>query len=392
MEKEKRFKKWLYYLSIGITLIIIYKLLGNFEFIGDSISKFIGVLMPFLIGMLIAYILYIPEKKIEECYKKSSFKFLKRHCRGTSIFTIYLIVAMILFILINVILPPIKSSIADLIGNLPGYYSTLRTVINDLPEEYEVIKTTSSDALNQVSSIDFAEYLSIENISNYIKGVISAASIIFDIFVVLVISVYTLAERNKILNFLKRITSSLFKIDMYNRIAGYFRETNKIFFGFISGQIIDAIVIGIVTTIAMTIMKVKYAALLGTLIGTFNLIPFFGAIVAVAIAIFITICTGGISKAIWLAIIIIILQQIDANIINPKILGDRLSVSPILVIMSVTFGGAYFGVLGMFLAVPVVTIIKIIFGDYLDFLERKKVNYKSIMYTKNIEEENVTKM
>ena len=122
----------------------------------------------------------------------------------------------------------------------------------------------------------------------------------------------------------------------------------------------------------MAIMKVKYAALLGFMIGLFNLIPFFGAIVAVAIAIFITICTGGISKAIWLAIIVIILQQIDANIINPKILGDKLKISPILVIFSVTFAGAYFGVLGMFLAVPVIAMLKLIINDYLEYQQEKK--------------------
>ena len=122
----------------------------------------------------------------------------------------------------------------------------------------------------------------------------------------------------------------------------------------------------------MTIMGVKYAALLGFLIGLFNLIPFFGAIVAVVIAIFITLCTGGLGKAIWLAIVVIILQQIDANIINPKIIGDKLKISPILVIFSVTFAGAYFGVLGMFLAVPIVAMLKLIINDYLDYKTEEK--------------------
>ena len=136
---------------------------------------------------------------------------------------------------------------------------------------------------------------------------------------------------------------------------------------------IDAVIVGVVTTIAMSIMGIKYAVLLGFLIGLFNLIPFFGAIVAVTIAILITICTAGIGKAIWLAIIVIILQQIDANIINPKILGDKLKISPILIIFSVTFAGAYFGVFGMFVAVPIVAIIKLIINDYLDYkLENKK--------------------
>ena len=123
----------------------------------------------------------------------------------------------------------------------------------------------------------------------------------------------------------------------------------------------------------MIIMKIQYAALLGFLIGLFNLIPFFGAIVAVTIAIFITFCTGGLGQAIWLAIVIIILQQIDANIINPKIVGDSLKINPILVILAVTLGGAYFGIVGMFLSVPIIAVIKIIIEDFIEYREQNKV-------------------
>ena len=119
-------------------------------------------------------------------------------------------------------------------------------------------------------------------------------------------------------------------------------------------------------------MKVKYATLLGVVIGTFNIIPYFGAIVAITISIIITIFTGGISQAIWLGIVIIILQQIDANIINPRILGNSLNLSPILVIFSVTIGGAYFGVLGMFLGVPVMALIKIIIIEYINEKNNEK--------------------
>ena len=150
-------------------------------------------------------------------------------------------------------------------------------------------------------------------------------------------------------------------------ISKYFKKTNEVFFNFISGQLIDAVFIGIISVIIMSILKVKYAVLLGFIIGLFNLIPFFGAIVAVAIAVFITLCTGGLSKAIWLAVTIIVAQQIDANIINPRILSDKLQISPILVILSVALGGAYFGVLGMFLAVPVVAVVKLIIDDYIDY-------------------------
>lgn len=370
--KSNNIKKWLYWFSLAVAVIVIYKFLDNFTAIGEFLSNLIGILMPFIMGILIAYILYIPCKKMEECFKNTKLKILKKKSRTLSIFTCYLILAIILFILINVILPPIIVSVGDLLNNLPGYYSGLTNFVNSLPEDATLQKLNLQEIINQISSIDLAKYLSIESITSYIKGAISVASGIFDVFVTLIISIYTLAEREKILGFLKRVGLALFKEDTYKVVSKYFKRTNEIFFNFISGQIIDAVIVGVITTIAMAIMKVKYAALLGFMIGLFNLIPFFGAIVAVAIAIFITICTGGISKAIWLAIVVIILQQIDANIINPKILGDKLKISPILVIFSVAFAGAYFGVLGMFLAVPVIAMLKLIINDYLEYKQEKR--------------------
>ena len=129
----------------------------------------------------------------------------------------------------------------------------------------------------------------------------------------------------------------------------------------------------------MWIMGIKYAPLLGFMIGLFNMIPYFGAIIAVIIATLITLITGGLSQAIWMVIVVTILQQIDANIINPKIVGDSLKISPLLVIFAVTLGGAYFGVLGMFLGVPIIAVIKILLNDYIEYKNR-------IKQSENIEE------
>ena len=373
MKEKGNITKWIYWFSLAIAVIIVYKFLDNFTAIGLFISNLIGILMPFIMGALIAYILYIPCKRIEECFKKTKFKFLKKRCRGLSILIVYLIVILILFILINVILPPITNSISDLISHLPEYYNGIIKGLNNLPEESFWVKINAREIVDNISQIDFAKYLSMESITSYIKGVISVASGIFDIFVTIIISIYVLRDRDKILKFFKKATSSLFKEETYEIISKYFERTNGIFFNFISGQLLDAVIVGVVTTIAMTIMGVKYAALLGFLIGLFNMIPFFGAIVAAGIAIFITICTGGLGQAIWLAVVVIILQQIDANVINPKIIGDKLKLNPILIIFSVTFAGAYFGVLGMFLAVPIVAMLKLIINDYLDYkMEKNK--------------------
>ena len=161
------------------------------------------------------------------------------------------------------------------------------------------------------------------------------------------------------------------KLYKSKKISEYVHNSNYIFFKFISGQLIDAVVVGILVTVAMSIIGVKYSILLGFIIGLFNIIPYFGAIVAVGLSILITVITGGLSKAFWMALIVIILQQIDSNIINPKIIGDSLEISPLLVIIAVTVGGAYFGVLGMFLAVPVAAVFKIIINDWIEAKKEK---------------------
>ena len=125
-------------------------------------------------------------------------------------------------------------------------------------------------------------------------------------------------------------------------------------------------------------MKIKYALLLGFFIGLFNMIPYVGAIIAVVISSIITLITGDINQTIWMLIVVIILQQIDANIINPKIVGQSLKVSPLLIILAITIGGAYFGMFGIFLSVPIIAVVKIIVEDYisLKLAEKKKERVK----------------
>ena len=122
------------------------------------------------------------------------------------------------------------------------------------------------------------------------------------------------------------------------------------------------------------------------MIGLFNLIPYIGAIIAIAVAGVITLFTGGIYQAIWMLVIVIIIQQIDANIINPKITGTSLKISPILIIFSVTVIGSYFGIMGMFLAVPIVAVIKLMINDYIKYKEEKKIEQEERCLVEDAEE------
>jgi predicted PurR-regulated permease PerM len=369
MEEIKQgWKKRISWLLIALTVVIVYKMLDNFSNVTEWFGTFFRILKPFFAGLLISYILFMPCKKIENALSKSKLKFVKKKARGLSVIATYIIFVLIMVIIINCIFPVLKESIVELVSNIPGYYETLVNKYKELPEDSVLKSDVIKDKMTELSNIDMKQFLSINNekIIEYVKNIINIFSGIFDVFVSIIVSVYILLQRTAIMKFLRRFARAIFKKNTYEAVNKYFTKANEVFFTFISSQLLDAVIVGILTTVAMLIIKVKYAPLIGFTIGLFNMIPYIGAIVAVGIGILITFITGGLGKAIAMAIVVIILQQIDANIINPKIIGVSLEVSALLVIFAVTVGGAYFGILGMFLGVPIAVVIKTVLNDWID--------------------------
>lgn len=376
MKEKKNWTKWIYWFTFAVAVIVVYKTLDNFKDISKWFGGLISILMPFFMGILIAYLFYIPCRQIEKLFKKIKFKFINKRARGLSIIAVYIIAILLISIVINILIPSLSKSVVDLANNLPGYYENAKNFINDMPEDSLIKKESVQEIISNLEKIDITKIVNLENVSDYIKGVMGVASTLFSIFVSIVMSVYILLERAEILKFVRRLISALFKEETCKAIDHYFIRANDIFFKFISSQVIDAVVVGIIVSIAMWILGVKYWVLLGFMIGLFNIIPYFGAIIAVGIATLITVFTGGFTKALWMLIVVVILQQLDANIINPKIIGNALKLSPILVVFSVTVAGAYFGILGMFLAVPVIALIKILINDFIEVRLKKKENIK----------------
>lgn len=369
MEEIKQgWKKRISWLLIALTVVIVYKMLDNFSNVTEWFGTFFKILKPFFAGLLISYILFMPCKKIENALSKSKLKFVKKKARGLSVIATYIIFVLIMVIIINCIFPVLKESVVELVSNIPGYYETLVNKYEELPEDSVLKSDVIKDKMTELSNIDMKQFLSINNekIIEYVKNIINIFSGIFDVFVSIIVSVYILLQRTAIMKFLRRFARAVFKKNTYEAVNKYFTKANEVFFTFISSQLLDAVIVGILTTVAMLIIKVKYAPLIGFTIGLFNMIPYIGAIVAVGIGILITFITGGLGKAIAMAIVVIILQQIDANIINPKIIGVSLEISPLLVIFAVTVGGAYFGILGMFLGVPIAVVIKTVLNDWID--------------------------
>lgn len=372
-KNKGKLTKWLYWFLFALAVILVYKTLDNFSAIGNWIANLIDVLMPFVIGLLIAYLLYIPCRKLESIYRKSKkLKIISKRARGLSILTVYIIIIIILIVAINYLLPIVANSIIDLVSNIQGYYNSLMINIDNMPDDSILKNEIVLDAIEGIKTIDLKQYINMSKLAEYAKGAIDFAGRIIDFFVAIIVSIYLLLERREILEFIKKLGRAILNKRAYRNFGKYFDRTNSIFFNFLAGQLLDGLIIGIITSIAMLILGVKYAISLGFMIGIFNLIPYFGAIIAVIIAAIITLLTGGLWQTVIMVIVLIILQQIDANIINPKILGNSLKISPLLVIFAVSVGGAYFGFWGMFLSVPVIAVIKLVLTDYIEYKNRIK--------------------
>ena len=366
-QKNNIWTKWLYWFTFAVALIAVYKTLDNFSEIGMWLANFFKVVIPFIIGIIIAYILYIPAKKIENLYKKiKKIKIIQKKSRLFAVLTVYVIALIILILIVNYIVPIVCASVIDFVNHFQDYYKIITEKINNLPADSVLRSPEVGTAVSKIGQVDITKYINIEKIAQYAQGAISIFTGIFNFFVSIIVSAYILLERSEMIEFAKKLINAIFEENTCKNISKYFKSTNEIFLKFLASQLLDGVIVGVLTTIAMSILGVKYAVVLGIMIGLFNMIPYFGAIIAIIIATVITFITGGLSQAIWMIIITTILQQIDANIINPKIVGESLKISPLLVIFAVTVGGAYFGILGMFLAVPVVAVAKVIVVDYIE--------------------------
>ena len=371
MKQKKGISKWVYWFSLGVALIIAYKCVSDFAGLCNLLSRIISVAMPFFMAIIIAYLFYKPVSFMEKIIKKN--RLLKNKARFISVLLVYAIAILLIALLINWVIPPVKDSIVDLVNNIPSYIDEAKNFIDAEPEDSILKKINVDEIKKKITEIDFMSLVSTDRLIEYVNTVIGVFSAVFSVFVTIIVSIYILLERGNIKEFLKKLGKAIFDNQNYTRVSKYFRKSNSILLDFIYCQIIDGILVGILVSIAMSIIGIKYSVLLGMFIGLFNIIPYFGAIIAIAISLLIKLFTGGFEQTLIMAITVIIIQQIDSNIINPKILGDGLKISPILVIFAVTIGGEFFGVLGMFLAVPIIAIIKLLITDFVEIRSKIKM-------------------
>lgn len=351
--------KWVKTVLCGIVLIICYKLIDNYKGVLASLSKAAHLFLPFTAGVVIAFFTSRPSKKIEQKLACSGHSFLKRHARVLGVLSVYLIFFAVIAFAAGFISPRLYRNAQELVTNIPQYYETFNKFISE------------NEFLSKYASVEnigmhFLKILNMENVNRWFGIIGSVANSFITVFVSIVISVYLNLEKDQIFSFARLVKNKFFKGEFITVAVLYGRRIIDVFYSYMSGMVIDAVAVGTVSAIALTLFKVPYAVLLGVLVAIGNMIPFFGAIISSVVICIISLISLGPFKAVWVLIFQLVLGQLDGNLLQPRILSSSTGISPLLVLLSVLIFGDLFGVVGMILGVPVCAAIKMIILDYLD--------------------------
>ncbi|GAA0077879.1 AI-2E family transporter [Clostridium sp. CTA-5] len=369
------------YSFIVISAIIIFYLsISQLGVLLDKISDTVIILQPFIIGFSIAYILNFILRFYEE--KLNMFKrFSSKTKRGIGILITYITGFLLLYLFIQFVLPQLVDSIVGLINDVPIYINNSTKFINKLlldlniSQEYlSLINDNFNDFINYTIKVA-------TNLLPVLGSVVTAvASSIWNIVLGTIISIYLLIDKEKFCGLSKKITYAVFPKNAAEKVIEITHRSNDTFGKFLIGKIVDSSIIGVLTFIVLTIVNMPYTILISVIVGITNIIPFFGPFIGAVPSVIIILFVSPI-KALWLLIIILIIQQIDGNIIGPKILGDSIGISAFWILFSILVAGKFLGLIGMIIGVPLFAVIYSIIKEVVEAkLKKKGLKIKTIDY------------
>jgi len=370
--KKKQIRVFLSRLLLAMLVIIFYKIVMNVSDVMVWLKSSTKVLIPFFYGFVIAYLLNIPCSALERRLNRLKYSPFQKRSRGISVFIIYALFISVVVLVINKGIPLLQRSILDFITNFNTYYNNAIMAIEQLPLE----KFGLSDKLGEILPPQTAwknvlERIGLKEVMGSLNAVLGVTSHIFSGFITIVSSVYFLLETHNVKFQMKRLMDLFLQEKTRNAALRYGTIINDSFKKFIVCQLLDSLILCTITTIEFTILGSRYSLALGVMLGICNIIPYFGSIFGSIGVVIIIACTSGINTGAIAGLVLLVTQQIDGNVIQPKLMGTSFSLSPALIVIGITVGGAIAGIWGMVLAVPVVHILKIIAGDVIAAREKK---------------------
>lgn len=376
MSRKEQIRKWLWYFSFPAAAILLFKLYDNFGEALGLIGRLIDILSPFVGGFVLAFILYGPSHWLEERFLTLKGKGWGKWARLLALFITYVVFLGLLTAAVSLLIPVLISSLTDLITALPEYLRQAQEGLQSWVAPGGPLGMLNlQDDVNNLYNylIDTATRLiTTENVMTAIKSVGSVASSLINIVIAFVVSIYMLAGREHLCRALRNFMSLFMRSRPLARLRGYTRRTGHIFSQYFYGAVLDAFIVGAVVSIGLLIFRVPYAVLLGMILGVMNLVPYFGAILGCVGISFIALLTNGFPVALGVAIYIVVAQQIDANIIQPRIIGDSMGLRPIYVLLSITLFGGLLGFWGILLGPPLMAVAQMLVRDLYARRHKKK--------------------
>ena len=345
---SKRPESMLDWFCVVGACIAFYLLLNNLGYFLGRIGIFINILSPFAGGIVIAYIL---DPMVKFFYARL-FK-EKKGTRGFAILLAYAVAILLLMLLGWLVVPQIVNSIGMLFTNFPSYIQGVQDMLLYVQSEYGIDLQQATKMLDDSEAMVKEIYAMATNaMPQIVASIGSVASNFVAIFTSIAASIYMLADKDHLLHQLRTLAHAFLPEKVASNTLRICHYANVNFTGFFVGKIIDSAIIGVITFVAMTILRLDFAVLISVFIGITNIIPVFGPFIGAIPSVFILLLIDPLQAVIF-CVLILIIQQLDGNFIGPKILGSSIGISALWILFSIVVGGDLFGIVGMIVGVPV---------------------------------------
>ena len=345
---SKRPESMLDWFCVVGACIAFYLLLNNLGYFLGRIGIFINILSPFAGGIVIAYIL---DPMVKFFYARL-FK-EKKGTRGFAILLAYAVAILLLVLLGWLVVPQIVNSIGMLFTNFPSYIQGVQEMLLYVQSEYGIDLQQATKMLDDSEAMVKEIYAMATNaMPQIVASIGSVASNFVAIFTSIAASIYMLADKDHLLHQLRTLAHAFLPEKVASNTLRICHYANVNFTGFFVGKIIDSAIIGVITFVAMTILRLDFAVLISVFIGITNIIPVFGPFIGAIPSVFILLLIDPLQAVIF-CVLILIIQQLDGNFIGPKILGSSIGISALWILFSIVVGGDLFGIVGMIVGVPV---------------------------------------
>lgn len=369
-------RKKMYQLMVLIAFgIILFLGLQNIHMLNGVIQTAVQFLLPFLIGCVIAFIVNVPMRAIEHKLfserVQQKYKICRKLHRPLSLVLTLVLITGLMMLLVFTVTPQVSNSIHTIRAALPGFFTQLSEWVNDLVARYPEITDYANDWLHSLETINWTEQIRslfafLRN-GNLLNNTVSVATSIIggvtNTIIGLIFALYILLQKEKLSLQFKKIMYACLSERHVDAVLDIFRLIQRTFSNFISGQCLEACILGLLFFITMSIFGFPYAAVIGVVIAFTALIPIFGAFFGCFIGTFLILIQNPI-QAVWFIVLFLILQQIEGNLIYPHVVGNSVGLPSIWVLVAVTTGASTMGIMGMIINIPLFSVLYALLRRY----------------------------